>query len=159
MKKNKDDAKNFKFKSKRSLLKEAKQDIKKYLNESNIEDDAIKEEKQIVSLYDTAIKEEEKLEKEIEQIKKLSDYEKVKWIIQKHDEFTNIISESIQSDFLNGTDYVDRCLILVYMYQLLDLLTTYDIKFNENMIKLLESKNCNELLSILNCFNYLLLEE
>jgi hypothetical protein len=162
MKKNKDEINNFKFKSKKSLLREAKSDIKKYLNESNIEDtiltagDTVIKEKQF---YEIAKEEEKKLEKEIEQVQKLSDSEKVDWIIKKHKEFTDIINGSIQGDFLNGTDYTDRCLILVYMYQLLDLLTTYGIEFNKKMIQLLEIKNCDELLSILNCFNYLSLEE
>lgn len=154
-----DSINNFKFKSKKSLLKEAKMDIKKYLNESNLEENTILEINQNTQPFNKEIEEEKKLSKEIEQVQKLSDSEKVKWIINKHNEFTNIINESIQSDFLNGTDYTDRCLILVYMYQLLDLLTTYDIKFNENMIQLLENEDCIELLNILNCFNYFLLEK
>jgi len=133
-----------KVKSKLIKRKEQINKIKDKINTQNKEleiDEIIKNEQDIIK-------------KDIAIVHKMDDEEKAYWIIDKHNEFINAINFTIEQDFLNGDNPFSRYLIITYMHQLTNLLSTYEIEFTAKMVNILVKENCVELLSILNVLNY-----
>ncbi|HRZ18949.1 MAG TPA: hypothetical protein P5136_02740 [Methanofastidiosum sp.] len=134
-----------------SFIRKERRDAKK--NKDKVEEKKVKKEEE--TLEKILVKQEEDLKKDIERVNNLSDSEKVDWLIEKHDSYVKTIDQLLRPDFLNGTEYFDRYLIVTYMQQLITLLATYDIEFNKEMIDLLINKGYVELISILNVLNYI----
>ena len=90
------------------------------------------------------------------EIKKLTPQELAEWIMERHDAFVSRIDYQYFHDFLNGTQYMERHLILTYMMEVLNLFSFLDIEILPNeTIDYLYKKNYAELLAILNVLNYI----
>lgn len=91
-----------------------------------------------------------------QEIKTMSPVELARWIIDRHEQFISRVDYQVSHDFLNGTHYMERHFILVYMMELLNLFSFLDIEtLPEETIAYLHKKNYAELLSILNVLNYI----
>ncbi len=89
-------------------------------------------------------------------IRKLPPRQLAEWIMERHDIFVSRIEYQLSHDFLNGTQYMERHFILIYMMEVLNLFTFLDIEtLPEETIRYLHKKNYAELLSILNVLNYI----
>jgi HSP90 family molecular chaperone len=150
----------FVFKSNDDLQTEVKKELNRFIRQekklsADKEKEIKKESKKTQTFEEILLKQEELIKQDVEKIKASSDLDKVKWVMEKHDSFVDTINNLVRQDFLNGTEYMDRYLIILYMQQLITLLTTYDIEFNNEMTTVLVNEGYTELLSILNVLNYI----
>ena len=145
------------LRSKEDLQKEVEKDLRKFIREEKKltkETKVLKEEKK-VSLNKIIETEAKSLKEDIDKVSLMSDLEKVKWVVDQHDAFSETINYAVQPDFLNGDTEFDRWLIIQYMQQLTNLLSTYNIELSKIMVDYLIKENQAELIVILNCLNYL----
>jgi hypothetical protein len=157
-KKNKKDEE-FRMKSDARIKAEVKRDLKKLLDgikgQPSTPETPINKIRSETSFDKIHKKEEETLQADIERIQNMTDQEKIDWLCEKHNSFVSVVRFVTNKDFLSGDTYIDRYLIIDYMHQLLVLLSTYNFTFNPKMVEMLLKKNECDLLSILNCLNYI----
>jgi len=90
------------------------------------------------------------------EVQKMPPEELAEWIMERHDMFVSRIDYQFSYDFLNGTRFMERHLILTYMMEIVNLFTFLDIETLPNeTISYLYKKNYAELLAILNVLNYI----
>ena len=137
-------------KSKKQLQKEASDDIEKCLKE-------VLQEKEAKELTDKIIKDvEENFKKEKEKVQKMSPQLLAYWLISKHKDYIETMKVVLNCDFLNERDKDSRYYLLTYIVELYNMLSQYELDFfNKDVTKILEKENETELLSILNCLNYI----
>lgn len=135
-------------KNHKSAKRITSQDLIDTVNEQN-EAEQVKAQKILEEEYN-------KFKEEKIRVKAMGGKELAEWLIDKHDDFVETVNYQISQDFLNGDTAMDRYLIVMYIAELSNLLTAYEIEpFDKDFINVLVEKNYAELLSILNVLNYI----
>lgn len=142
------------MKSDDQIRKEVQKELRK------AEREAKKEEKRLKQQQEDTIKvalaeEDTRIKEDIEKVSKMSDEDRADWLIGRHQEYIETMNWAIQGDVLNGADNVERYCLLMYLQELMSLITIYNIEFTKAVVERLQDKKEVELLSILNVLNYL----
>jgi 23S rRNA pseudoU1915 N3-methylase RlmH len=153
----------FKIKSKEEMEKEVENDLKKALLKAKKEfkkeqKEKKKAEKEEKIKLDTIIS-QERLEFEVEKarVKALNYEDFAEWLIEKHQDYTITLQYMLGGvDWLNEPGDEERTWVLTYIFEMFNLLASYEIDFLSNEIRdILYERNEAELLSILNVLNYI----
>jgi DNA polymerase II small subunit/DNA polymerase delta subunit B len=146
------------FSSKEELEKEVQKELKKFIREEKklAKDPKAKENKKQDDLFAEIFNNEEiKLQDDIKAVSLMNSLQKVDWFCDKVYSLVNTLNHSMSVDVLNGTEYVERYLLTVLMQEIINLLSTYDVEFSNEMASILVEKQEVELVTILNTLNYL----
>lgn len=147
------------MKSIKQIKKEVKDDLNKCLEEVKITGKSepeslpfLKEDK-LEKIYENM---EKDFQKEKKIVSKMNSQQIANWLIDKHTGYVKMLESTTQCDFLNERDPYSRYYLLVYISELYNLLSAYEIDFfSKDVVDILvEQKEC-ELISILNALNYL----
>jgi hypothetical protein len=145
--------------SKEELEAEVQKELNKFIREEKklAKDPAYKSKSKAedFTLQDIIVKEDSKLQESVKLVARMTDFEKIDWLIEKHNDMIVTLNYSMNLDVLNGTEYIERYLCTVYQQELINLLHVYNFEFSKEMVDILISENQVELLSILNVLNFI----
>jgi hypothetical protein len=132
----------FKTRSNEELLEEVREDIKR--------------EKEKISFDEILEFAKNEAEESRKKVIAMKPKELAQWLIDKHDDFVLTMNIMLKTDCMDGHDFDDRSLKIVYMNELNNLLWLHNIDdLSSEVIEELKKENAVDLLNVLHVLNYI----